>query len=63
MFISVTASRSQRNFKLTVKRNKNIDFEKAKAFMCTVVNQTLPYLHGGSLEITLTVPLRTRKSS
>ena len=25
--------------------------------MCTVVNRTLPSMHGGSFEITLTVPL------
>jgi len=28
-----------------------------KGFKGTVVNQTLPFLHGESLEITLTVPL------
>jgi len=31
--------------------------------MGTVVNQTLSSLHGGSLEITLTVPLRIHKST
>ena len=30
-----------------------------KPFKCTVVNQALPSLYGGSLEITLTVPLNT----
>ena len=29
-----------------------------KAFKGAVVNRTLPFLHGGSLEITLTVPLK-----
>ena len=26
----------------------------------TIVNRALPYLHGGSIEITLTAPLRTK---
>ena len=32
-----------------------------KVFKGTVTNQALPYLHGGSLEITLTVPLNRLK--
>ena len=32
-------------------------FDQIKDFKGTVVNRTLPSLHGGSLEITLTVPL------
>ena len=29
-----------------------------KAFQGTVVNRALPFLHGGSLEYTLTVPFK-----
>ena len=31
--------------------------DQSKVFKGTVVNRALPFLHGGSLEITLTVPL------
>ena len=31
--------------------------KQKKAFKSTIVNRALPFLHGGSLKITLTVPL------
>ena len=40
------------------KENMNIYILSDKAFKGTIVNQALPSLHGGSLEILLTVPLR-----
>ena len=42
-------------------RNDSMDISftwSDKAFKCTVVDRALPSLHGGSLEVTLTVPLR-----
>ena len=47
--------------KITCIKNKNIDVKfilDETAFIVTVVNQTLPSLHGGSLEITLQVTLK-----
>ena len=39
------------------KRQYPPNFESNKGFLGTFVNQALPSLHVGSLEITLTVPL------
>ena len=36
--------------------------DQTSSFKCTVVNRALSSLHGGSLEITLTVPLKHDKS-
>ena len=64
-FVKVTSAfiaykKQQRN-----SRRKNVCifhiFDQIKCFKGTVVNRTLTSLHGGSLEITLTVPL-TEKS-
>ena len=54
----------QRNRKLKkLKHQCLINTQLDKAFKGTVVNRALPSLHGGSLEITLTVPLKSRTHS
>ena len=42
--------------KISRKLHHNVEYDLVKD---TVVNRALPFLHGGSLENTLTVPLTT----
>ena len=70
VFLSLQVLYSDRYYMYSGSRNAvfhflniGIKFLSDKALNCTVVNQALPYLHGESLEITLTVPLRYNQSN
>ena len=59
--LRVTCIHEKPQLKITCNYNINIDIQlilrSGKAVKGTVVIQALPYLHGGSFEILLTVPL------